>query len=80
VLRARARAHTKKTTTTTTTQQKGGGNVSSWVLGWRFAAGEAITSDRDVFGDPGTFDVFLSSLQPPAAGAAPQQLAAVFSE
>jgi hypothetical protein len=28
-------------------------NVSSWVLGWQFSAGESILLQRDVFGDPG---------------------------
>jgi len=65
-------------------------NVSSWVLGWQFGAGETIQLQRDVFGDPGVFDVFLSSGQqqaavvPGAAGQLPSQMhlqrVAVFSE
>jgi hypothetical protein len=34
--------------------------VSSWVLGWQFAGGERILVPRDVFGDDGTYNVFLS--------------------
>jgi serine/threonine protein kinase len=34
--------------------------LSSWALGWRFGAGEHITGQRDVFGDPGVYDVRLA--------------------
>lgn len=48
------------------------GNISTWVLGWKFNAGERIAVDKDVFGDKGTFDVFLTQNGP--------QSAAVFSK
>ena len=35
-------------------------DINSWVLGWHFSAGERIQLDRDVFGDDGIFDVYLS--------------------
>jgi hypothetical protein len=58
-------------------------NASSWVLGWQFSAGERIQLQRDVFGDPGIFDVFLSAGAgaPRVAGRqGRQQRIAVFSE
>lgn len=38
--------------------------ASRWVLGWQFAAGEYLQMSRDVFGDEGIQQVFMSpSLQ-----------------
>jgi hypothetical protein len=43
---------------------------SRWVLGWQFAAGEYLQMSRDVFGDEGIQNVYMSpSLQGPAEGA-----------
>lgn len=62
---------------------------SRWVLGWQFAAGEYLQMSRDVFGDEGIQNVFMSpSLQGPAEGVSPAlpgrdqtpQHVAVFSE
>jgi hypothetical protein len=51
---------------------------ASWVLGWQFTAGEHLQQQRDVFGDDGITDVFLTARDQAAAGA-PQGVA-VFSE
>lgn len=44
-----------------TPQQAGTGPqpLRSWVLGWRFTAGEQLNSNRDVFGDGGLGGVVL---------------------
>lgn len=40
---------------------------SRWVLGWQFAAGEYVQLNRDVFGDTGIQQVYMSpSLQGPS--------------
>jgi hypothetical protein len=51
---------------------------ASWVLGWQFTAGEHLQQQRDVFGDDGITNVFLTAPDQAAAGA-PQGIA-VFSE
>jgi hypothetical protein len=52
---------------------------SSWVLGWQFAAGEHLQQQRDVFGDEGISDVFLTPSEAQGAAGTPQGIA-VFSE
>jgi hypothetical protein len=46
------------------------GDGSRWVIGWQFAAGEYLQVSRDVFGDEGIQQVFMSpSAQGPAESA-----------